>query len=98
MDIAQLLRTFSFLWSPAAFAACAGLAMVFVWLAFSPVRPKGEVRQRLDGYLESDVVEDSAMGQSFWRRALLPVVRGLLHAVGRLAPKGNVDKMQQTLV
>ncbi len=98
MDIRWLLQNFSFLWSPVAFAACAGLAMAFIWLAFSPARPRGEVRQRLDGYLETDVVEDAAISQSFWSRALLPAVRVLLRAVGRLAPRGNVEKMQQALV
>ncbi len=98
MDLAGLLQNLSFLWSPVAFAACAGVAITLVWLAFSPARPKGEVRQRLDGYLETDVVEEAALGQSVWRRVVLPAVRWMLHAAGRLAPKGNIEKLQQSLV
>ncbi len=98
MDLAKLLQVLDFLWSPVAFAACAGLATCFIWLALSPARPKGEVRQRLDGYIETDVVQDAALSQAFWKRALWPAVRTVLRFAGRLAPKGSVDKMQQTLL
>jgi hypothetical protein len=52
MDSGALLRLYTVLASPAAFAALAGLAVMLVWLAFMPGRPARQVDNRLEGYLE----------------------------------------------
>ena len=82
MDIGDLILRGSILWSPLAFAVLITLATVLIWLAIGPARPRPEVEQRLDGYLDRvDVIEAEDMGRSFGRRVFLPVVRRTLGAL-----------------
>lgn len=97
MDVTYLIESGGFLWSPFAFAGLIGLATVLVWLALAP--QAREVQERLDGYGDRrDVIQEEDMGKPFGARVLLPLLRRVLRMLGRLAPKGNVDRTQQMLV
>jgi tight adherence protein C len=99
MDIGELILSGTALWSPVTFAVLVGVATIFAWLAFAPARAGRDVEDRIDGYLDRlDVTEVEVMSQSFSRRALLPVLRRLLGALGRLAPKRNVEGTQLMLL
>jgi tight adherence protein C len=92
MDFPALASRLSFLWSPLVFAALAGLAMLLIWLAYTPARPARDVQNRLQGYVRrDDVEEDSDLRRPFIERALAPPLRGLLRALGSLMPKRNVE-------
>ena len=97
MDLAHLIESGGFLWSPLAFAGLIGLATVLVWLALAP--KTREVQERLDGYGDRrDVIQDEDMGKPFGARVLLPLLRRVLRVLGRLAPKGSVEKTREMLV
>jgi tight adherence protein C len=89
----------AWLTSPLVFAALVALALLLMWLAFAPARPKRDVRDRLDGYLERpDTVEEADMSRPFGSRVLGPAFRRLLRPLGRLAPRGYADRTQQSLL
>jgi tight adherence protein C len=93
------LETTSWLWSPLAAAALMGLAVLMMWSAFTPARPAAAVRNRLDGYLDrKDIIEDADMRRPFVVRVFGPLLRGVLHILGRLAPKRNVEATEQLLL
>lgn len=99
MDIAELIVQARFLWSPLVFALLVGFAALLVWLAFAPIGPRREVGERLDGYLDrGDVIELTDMGRPFAVRVLAPLLRRILHALGRLAPMGNIEATEQMLI
>ena len=98
MDITSLLDANGLPGSPLAFALLCGLAIWFTWQAFAPARPGRTVRERLDGYLEqADVVEEDDMLKPFVARAVLPLVRRLLQALGRLAPGQSMEATRKML-
>lgn len=98
MDISYLISTDSLL-SPVVFALLVGLAVELAWLAFLPGKRIGVVRQRLDGYvIGGDVIEQTEMQRSFFARVLWPLVRRVLGALGRLAPKRSVEVTRQMLL
>ena len=97
MDFAYLIESGGFLWSPTAFAGLIGLATVLVWLALAP--QAGEVQERMDSYGDRrDVIQEEDMGKSFWARVLLPLLLRVLRMLGRLAPKGSVERTREMLV
>lgn len=99
MDMGSLFESTNALWSPLTVAVLAGFSMLFLWLALTPARPMRSVRSRLDAYLNrTDVVEDSEMRRPFANRVVEPIFRRLLHILGMLAPKRNVEMTQQMLV
>jgi len=99
MEIGQSILSNGLLWSPQVFAALVALATLLMWLAFAPARPVREVRDRMDGYLERpEAIEDADMSRPFGSRVLGPALRGLLGALGRLAPRGYAERTRQALV
>ena len=99
MDIGHLIQTGGFLWSPVTFALLTGLAAALVWMAFAPSRPREDVEERLNGYLDrTDIIEEAEMRRPFAVRVLLPILLRILHTLGRLAPKRSVETTQQMLV
>jgi tight adherence protein C len=99
MDMGQSILSSGLLWSPLVFAGLVALAALLVWLAFAPVRAVREVQDRMDGYLERpDALAEADMARPFGARVLGPALRGLLSAVGRLAPRGYAQRAQQALV
>ena len=92
MDVALLLMSSGILWSPWTFGLLVALTAVLVFRAFAPVRPLG-IRDRLEGYLgEGDIVEEQDMRLSFSVRVIQPLFMRLLHVLGRLVPKRNIER------
>jgi tight adherence protein C len=99
MDSSRTLEAMTLLWSPASFALLVGLATALVWMAFRPAPPERAVRDRLDGYLaREDPVEATDMSRPFAQRVLAPLLRRLLHALGRLAPHRSAEATRQLLL
>ncbi len=104
MDIGSLLNSQAFptgqlLWSPLAFAALAGLAVLLVWLSLAPARPARLMRERMDGYLERDVTLDGeGMAGSIIGRVVAPGFRRLLRFLGSRAPKRGAEATRQLLL
>ena len=85
--------------APAIFAAFVGLSLLLAWQGFAPARALRSLHGRLDGYLDQPVDSDTEeMSKPLRVRVLLPMLRGLMHAAGRLIPLGNVEKLEQTLM
>jgi tight adherence protein C len=87
------------LWS-AAFGLLLGMAVLLIWMAFAPPAPRQAVQTRVGQYLttESRVAQDDVMNQPFLVRAILPALRKILRALGRLLPDRSVDKTRQMLI
>lgn len=88
--------------SPVTFAALIGLTAALIWIAFSPGASGQVMRRRLDDYgaglAETDTIEQEEMRGSIVTRALLPVLRSIFRAFGRLAPKASMEATQQMLI
>jgi len=99
VEVLRSLADSALLTSPLLFSALVGLAALLVWLAFSPVPPVRQVKDRLDGYLERpEGTDEAAMSRPFASRVLGPALRGLLRTVGRLAPGGYAGRTEEALV
>lgn len=99
MDIADIILQGSVLWTPFTFAALVGVAVMLLWAAFGPAWAGRDVEGRLDEYLDRiDVLEAQDMDKSFASRAAMPALRRILGAVGRLAPRRNVQNTQRMLI
>jgi len=99
MDVQALLAVNGLPASPLAFAALAGLAVLFAWQAFRPAQPARQVRSRLDDYVEQgDTIEDADMDKPFMARAVMPLVYRLLRTVGRLAPTKSLESTRKLLL
>jgi tight adherence protein C len=97
MDSGSFLATVGFLGSPIFFGILVMAAGLCLWLALAPARPAPPVQQRLDGYVERDVVDDAEMQRSFGGRVITPALRRLLRALGRLEPQRSLAEVQGTL-
>ena len=98
MDIANLISTGGFLWSPLSFAALVALACILVWFAFAPARTEQEMKDRLDDYVERDeTLDDLDMRRSFGSRVAVPVFRRFLRLLGRVSPQRNVERTEELL-
>jgi tight adherence protein C len=87
------------IWSPVVFSVLIGLAALFVWMAFAPASVKRGVQERVEGYLKREkVLREPEMQQSFFRRVILPALRGILRFLGRLMPQRNVELTRQMLI
>jgi len=85
--------------SPLTFAALVALAVALAWLAFSPSRARTNEEGRLSGYLQGrDIIEDSEMEKSFLRRALIPMIRRALNAIGALTPWKDAERIERRLL
>jgi tight adherence protein C len=98
MDFLGLVQSAEFLWSPLFFGLLVGLATALVWLAIVPSQALRLVTGRLDDYVEAQDVVEIEMRQPFARRALVPFLRRLLSALGRLVPLANVEETRRQLV
>jgi len=99
IDWVRLIESSGMLWSPQAFGALVGLAVLFIWIAMAPSFGAQAVEERLERYRERvDVVAEEEMRGSFATRALLPLLRSVLGTLGRLAPLGNLARTQQLLI
>ncbi|MHB0878514.1 MAG: type II secretion system F family protein [Anaerolineae bacterium] len=73
------------------------MAAVFaVVMALRPVRDP--VAQRLDSHVRVDALEAADLERPFWDRAVLPFMRGILGALGRLSPRGNIERQRRLLL
>jgi tight adherence protein C len=98
MEIGTLIGQFDALWSPLTFSVLVGLAALMAWTAFAPAAPRRDVTSRLDDYLDrGDIVVEEDLRQPFFRRTIWPAVRSLLHFLGRLLPKKNLEATRQKL-
>ena len=69
-----------------------------MWLALAPARPRREVKDRLDGYLErGDAILADELSRPLAARTIAPALRGLLNFLGRLLPGRNAEKTRQML-
>ena len=81
MDLGDLVLGGGVLWSPATFGLLIGLAVALIWLAFMPVRPLRDVRERMDDYLDRvDVIEETEMRRPIESRVFLPLLRRIIRA------------------
>lgn len=99
VDFGQLVLGNGVLWSPMTFGVLVALAAGLIWLAFTPAWSKRDVESRLDDYLDrAALLEPGDMSQPFGGRVVLPLVRRLLRAFGRLTPKRRLESTQQMLI
>lgn len=98
MDAGLLLEGFGYLWSPLTFAALVALAVGLMWLALAPARPRREVKDRLDGFLDrGDMIEEVELSRPLASRTVVPALRALLNWLGRLLPQRNAEQTRQLL-
>lgn len=98
MDAGSVTAAVGPMWPAILFGGLVGLAVLANWMAFAPARPQAGVEERLDGLVDrSRELEREQMDQPFVKRVLIPMLRTLLHALGRLAPRGRVDRVQSQL-
>jgi tight adherence protein C len=98
MNAGRLLDSLGYLWSPLTFAALVALAVGLMWLALAPARPRREVKDRLDGYIErSDVIQEAEFSRPLASRTIIPALRSLLSFFGRLLPQRNAEQTRQML-
>jgi tight adherence protein C len=77
--------------SPVLFAALIALATGMVWLALAPARPRQDVADRLDDYLErGDLIQELELRAPLAQRTLAPGARRALRFFGGLLPARNV--------
>jgi len=99
MAIDNILMSVSYLSSPLLFAVLVGLSAAMVWASMTPSRTEQVVSTRLGGYLgPDDPIEETDMARPFSARVLVPMLRGLLRTLGRLAPKRNMEATRQQLI
>jgi tight adherence protein C len=100
MDIANLIQGASFLWTPLTVAILVGAASLLTLLAFAPAEATQAIRSRLESYLPepTDTLEEIDMRRPFRSRAVMPVVRSVLRALGRLVPRRNVEHTNELLM
>ena len=99
MDVGPLITAMASPWSPLIVGALVMLATVLVWMSFAPARQQEEVDQRLDGYLDrGDVIDEAEMSKPFTARVVGPGLRRVFGWLGRLAPKGSLERTQALLV
>jgi tight adherence protein C len=100
IDIAALIQGASFLWTPLTVAVLVGVASLLTLMAFAPAEATRAIRSRLENYLPepADTLEEIDMGRSFGARALAPVLRSVLRALGRLVPRRNIEHTQDLLM
>jgi tight adherence protein C len=98
VDLSSILQQGGLLWSPVTFAGLVALAAVFVWMAFRPAPPRQDVAERLNDYLDrGDIIVEEDLRQPFFRRAIWPPVRGVLHMLARLLPNRNLEATRRKL-
>lgn len=99
MDAGSILTTYGSLWSPALFAGLLALTIGLVWMAFAPATPAKAVGERLEGYLERPgELGDAEMERSVITRVFLPLLRRLVHWLGRFAPRRSAAATTLQLV
>jgi tight adherence protein C len=99
VDIVSLIQNAEFLWSPPVFAVLVGLSAALIWLAIAPSGALKVVSDRLDDYVETrDVIQELELRQPFFRRVVIPVVRGVLRWLGRRTPVASVENTQRKLI
>jgi len=98
MTLDEFLSLTGALWSPFTFALLSAFAIAFIWFALAPSPTREKQEGRLEDYLEGrDIIEDTQMRQSFWKRALGPFIRKTLRVVGAVTPTRSVDRIQRLL-
>lgn len=99
MNLTALFDISSPLWSPATVALLIGLAVFFIWLAFTPAGLMPVIKGRLDDYIvRMELVDSDNARQSFSKRAIIPFFRVLLRFLGGLLPHRNLANIQQLLI
>lgn len=99
MDLLAWFQGADLIWSTALFGFLVTLSAAFIWLAIVPSRALQSVSERLDQHLETpDAVEEMEFREPFFRRALLPTVRGALGWLGRRLPMATVERTERMLV
>jgi tight adherence protein C len=96
-EVAELVQQYGVLWNPVVFAALAALAVLLMWFAFAPAPPRRDVQDRLNDYLDRDIIEEETLQQPFVKRAILPGLRSILRLFGRLLPSKGLEKTKERL-
>lgn len=74
-------------------------AVFLVWLGVRSRREERQAAERLAQIISTELVAPSLeLQEPFVRRVLQPIVKGVLGSVGRLSPKGNLEKLRQQLL
>ena len=98
MNAGRLLDSLGYLWSPLTFAALVALSVGLMWLALAPARPRREVKDRLDSYLERiDLIQVAELSRPLASRTIIPALHSLLSFFGRLLPQRNAEQTRQML-
>jgi tight adherence protein C len=63
------------------------------------LRPRRDpVAQRLSSQVRVESLEAADLEQPFWDRAVVPFMRSVLGAIGRLSPRGNIERQRRQLL
>jgi tight adherence protein C len=98
MDAGRFVTTGSLLWSPMTFSALIALGALLVWMALAPARPRHDVKDRLDGYLDRvDIIQADELSKPFFSRTISPLFRRVLRLIGGLWPSRSAERTRQSL-
>ena len=99
MDAGNILTTYGSLWSPAVFAALLALAVGLAWMALAPATQAKRVDERLSGYLDrTNTLGDTDVQGGLFRRVFGPLLAGLIHRLGRFAPRRSMEATRLQLL
>lgn len=77
-----------------------GLITMFSMFAIvMALRPRRDpVAQRLTSHVKVEALEAAELERPFWDRAVAPFLRSVLTAIGRLSPRGNIERTRRLLL
>lgn len=96
MNPNSLISSLGFLWSPVTVTVLVVLSVACIWLSVAPSRQKPS---RLKEYTSViDEIEKTELDKPFVQRAVIPLFRKLLRALGSLAPSRNIEATRLLIV
>jgi len=80
-------------------ALLVSVAVFLMWVGWKSRREERQASERIAQIISSELVAPSLeLQEPFARRVLQPVIRQVLGRVGRLSPRGNLEKLRQQLL
>ena len=79
--------------------AVGGLTLLSVLAVITSLRPRrSPLTDRLRSVAGFSELAEEELSRSFWERAILPALRSGLGFLGRLSPKGNLEKQRRQIL
>ncbi len=79
--------------------AVGGMTLLSVLAITISLRPRrSPIAERLASHAQITDLVDEELQHSFWDRAVMPLLRGILGFIGRFSPSANVEKYRQMIL